>query len=199
MERRVLVAITLSFLVLFSISAIRDAAARLCAAATASERRCSGCTAPVAPSSGASGRPKASPGTPTPSCGTDARAPTPTGPDDPRRRSAKQPARDRCRDEQGESGVLEPRREDRALDLEGVPQRRGAAARSRPRRRRRRHGQAVHTHRRRPGHQRAPQRGNLSRHGERESRRRQGRRHRVAADDRVRSRGVRRLERQEDL
>ncbi len=108
-------------------------------------------------------------------------------------------ARNRRRDDEGQSGLLESRRDDRALDPEGVPHRRRAAARSRARRRRRGCDQAVHADRRRSGDQRALEGRDLSRHRQRRARRRDGRCDRVAADDRLRDGVRRRVERQEDV
>ena len=95
---------------------------------------------------------------------------------------------------QGQGGVLESRRDARALDPEGVPHRRRAAARSRARRRRRGCDQAVHADRRRSGDHRALERRDLSRHRQRRARGRDGRCDRVAANDRVRDGVRRRLE-----
>ena len=178
MERRVLLAITLSFLVLFLFQRFvmpppaPPFGAGGCNGCNWCDK-CHGCTDTPGP-----GGTHGTFGTRSRTCTRCTGAPDAPGRD--RMTVSEANAREIVVETtQSPSRVLEPRREARALDPEGVPQRRRRAARSRARR-----GilppawtttdHAVHPHRGRSGDERAHQRGDLSRHGERDSRCRQG-------------------------
>ena len=198
MERRVLLAITLSFLVLFLFQRfVMPPPAPLPAARPAGNVRRGKPRAHGAAGSRAALQ-RHVPGTQRTRGTRRPGTATPAGPATTVSEAAR--ARDRRRDDEGQGGLLESRRDDRALDPEGVPQRRGAAARSRARRRRRRRGQAVHAHRRRSGDDRAAQRCDLSRHRERRARRPTTVDATASPQTIVfESRGRRRLHRQEDV